>query len=590
METSSVKRVNDNAVEADATHVTMTREALETREEEEATVACVRVDQGDTADLIERQAKASEERGGEEELRLAVERCDFERARDLHGVLSRDPLLRCDGEAMKKAIEIGETEFVTWHLEHCSVNEVSRLMPVAAAYGQVGILERLWPSESGSVREEVAQASVLAAVRGGSLEAVRWFDEKMSCAWPSDALDVASEPGHLSVVQWLHANRSEGCTTGAMDWAARNGHLDVVQWLHANRSEGCTSKAMVWAAEDGHLDVVQWLHANRSEGCSTGAMNGAAEDGHLDVVQWLHANRSEGCTTNAMDGASQSGYSAVVQWLHANRSEGCTSKAMVWAAENGHFEVLEWLVRNRSETKSPDNILCHAIKHRQLRVVKALLDRDEMRSWPQPDHADILFDLFRSKNTIDASILEHIVSTRHQRYRPDAADNPYAEYEADADADADELGSDSILLTSVSKICERHNVPNSCGHIITDFAFGDDSTRMLSHEMHWLFGSSRRSSRDAVLLAEGGDLARARWLPNRLKRTDHLHCSKRFLYLTVACGELDFVKWHMLKCNVHSLVEWLCVAVWVGRMDVIEWMRDLEDRPGVNDISGELAS
>ncbi|TMW59009.1 hypothetical protein Poli38472_007154 [Pythium oligandrum] len=857
METSSLRRVRDDVVEADATHVAKRRKTLVTREEE-STATSVHVDQGDTGDLIERQDEASEERGDEEELQLAVERCEFERVRDLHDVLSRDPAWQCDGEAMKRAIEVGETDFVTWHLEHCSVNEVSRLMLVAAECGQVEILEHMWSFESGNIREEVVQESALAAVKKGSLKAMRWFHENVKLALPTGSLTVASEyghldvvqwlhtnrsggctthamdnaasnghlhvvqwlhanrsegcttyamnkaasnghldvvqwlhanrsegcttyamnkaaknghldvvqwlhanrsegcttdamtvaawNGHLAVVQWLHTNRSEGCTTSAVDWAAKNGHLDVVQWLHANRregyttlamdlaawnghldvvqwlhanrrpecttsamnsaaknghldvvqwlhtnrnegcttyamnkaawnghlavvqglhanrnegcttdamnsaaksghlavvqwlhanrsegctidamnkaawnghlavvqwlhanwSEGCTTYAMDWAAKNGHLDVVQWLHANRSEGCTTYAMNKAAKNGHLDVVQWLHANRSEGCTTHAMDWAAENDHLAVIQWLHANRSEGCTTYAMNkaaknghldavqwlhtnrsegctisaidWTAENGHLTVLEWLIRNRTEIGRSVMNLADAIYRRQIPIVKALYDRPDLMSWPRPPHANILFNLFLSNHPADISIFRYVANIRRMRYRLDAADNPYDASEGDVES-AGGRKLDLILPTTVSKICESHNIPNLCGYIISDFFVGD-ARRRHGHEdalkrgwVHWLWCFSGQPSRDVVMLAEGGNLAGACVLHDRLKCADRLQCSKRFMYLTMANGDLEYVKWHILKCDGHSLQEWLHIAVWTGRVDVIDWMR-----------------
>ncbi|TMW59018.1 hypothetical protein Poli38472_007163 [Pythium oligandrum] len=653
------------------------RKTLETTEEEEIVTSddsAHRVDQEDADDQHGRRGIASEDHADEEALRLAVERRDFERVRDLHDMLSKDPTWQCDGASIKKAIEANDMEFVSWHLDHCSMNEVSWLMPVAAEHGRVGLLERLWSSESASIRKEATKEFLLAAVRGGSLEAVIWFHENEKVAWPTtalhvaaqkghlhvvqwlhanrregytdDAMDGAAQKGHLEVVQWLHVNRSEGCTTWAMNWAAENGHLDVVEWLHTNRSEGCTTDAMDWAAMSGHVDVLQWLHANRNEGCTASAMDEAARNGHLDAVRWLHANRSEGCTTNAMDeaaangrlevvqwlhanrsegctpwamnwaaangymdvvqwlhanrregcttgamdGAAQNGHLNVVQWLHANRSEGCTTGAMNWAAENGHFDVLEWLIQHRSKIKCSGNVLRRAIQNRQLRIVKALYDRDELKSWPRPAHADLLFDLFRSENAIDVSIFERVVSKRQQRYRQDAADNPYAEHGDDVRSAAyQESDSDAILPTSVSKVCEEHNVPNSCGHIISDFAFGDDSTRVYKHEgavqrarVHWLFCFSERPGQDMALLAESGNLAGARLLHDRLECVDRLKCSKRFMYLTVELGDLEYVKWHMLKCEAHSFDEWLYAAVWVGRADVISWMRQLEHQPAAS--------
>ncbi|TMW66621.1 hypothetical protein Poli38472_014597 [Pythium oligandrum] len=282
----------------------------------------------------------------------------------------------------------------------CDEENASLSMLSAAQYGRIEVRERLWTS--GAARVHVLIESLLAAVKGGSLEAVRWFDGRVTTVWPTKILDVAAEHGQLAIVKYLHTNRTDGCTTDAMDLAAKHGHVTVILWLHVNRTEGCTTGAMdqqntvTWTLCDGCMRIGRkdWLHENRAEGCTTNAMDDAAGHGHLDTLRWLHVKRTEGCTKNAMDLATQNGHLNVLRWLHSNRierwleektsawltlvvrvglsrsnrTEGCSVNAMDGAARNGHLAVVQWLFANRKEGFTP-GAMDSAAEHGHLDVV-----------------------------------------------------------------------------------------------------------------------------------------------------------------------------------------------------------------------------
>ncbi|GAB9470933.1 hypothetical protein Gpo141_00008160 [Globisporangium polare] len=289
--------------------------------------------------------------------------------------------------AMIEAARSGHLGILQWLLNrHEDFMWLPQMMEAAASRGQVHVLQ--WLHSQPTNCDYNSKSGFRAAVRGGHLDAVRWFINKhyadrepllyrslidairyghtevakflmahsdSSHEGVSNGILLAAQRGDLELVQWLFSQSTEAgvsfdCrATKLMDCAAGGGHLHVVQWVHEHHRKECTEAAMNLAAGNGSLDVVQWLHVNRIEGCTVDAMNSAAMNGHFDIVQWLHANRSEGCTEWAMDAAAKNGHLDIVKWLHDDRKEGCSVRAMDFAAENGHLEVVQWLHSHRSE-------------------------------------------------------------------------------------------------------------------------------------------------------------------------------------------------------------------------------------------------
>ncbi|TMW58960.1 hypothetical protein Poli38472_007105 [Pythium oligandrum] len=515
---------------------------------------------------------------GVTELREAIVRWDFEEVRRLHEGLSENAQWKCDGAAMHEAVKANDEAFMQWHFDHCVNNDSAWLIPAAVDWGRIHVLMQAL-ARDGSVG--VMENAILHAVRSGPLEVLQFFHENVKYGWPTTAAEEAAVSGRVNVLEWLHAHRSDGWTTSAMDLAAMHGQLEAVQWLHANRKEGCTTAAIDGAASIGHLPIVEWLHVHRSEGCTTKAMDMAAENGHLSVVQWLHSNRMEGCTSNAMTGAACNGYLEVVEWLHENRTEGCSIDTIHGAAQNGHWNTVEWLVLNRQERCSVA-ILHDAIAHKQLRVVQALYDRAELRSWPRLAHASVLVKLVDSDDPVAREILRYIVSCRQQRYHLDAKDNPaFAAKAAVVASDSVvKLESRGFVLTAASKLSR---FPEETNKLISDFILHNPSRQITRSDAvkygwsHWLVQFSSHPIEDMDQLVEQGRFDEALWMHERLKGDGRAYCSEHFMYLVMAKNDLAVVQWHTRNCDMHSFSRCLYMATWIGRLDIVEWFRDCRE-------------
>ncbi|TMW58932.1 hypothetical protein Poli38472_007077 [Pythium oligandrum] len=105
--------------------------------------------------------------------------------------------------------------------------------------------------------------------------------------------------------------------------------------------------------------------------------------------------------------------------------------------------------------------------------------------------------------------------------------------------------------------------------------------------IYWLARFSDQPCKDMELLAERSDFIGAFWLHDRLKRIGCLECSKQFMYMTVESADLAQVTWHMRNCEIHSLQDWLYAAVWIGRVDVVDWI--CRDKSSVNHLRVQSA-
>lgn len=77
-----------------------------------------------------------------------------------------------------------------------------------------------------------------------TVDAVRWFHEKLNFVGGLEAMDVTASAGRVHIMEWLHASRSDGCTVEAMNRAAQNGHVEAVASLHQHRCEWGATHAL----------------------------------------------------------------------------------------------------------------------------------------------------------------------------------------------------------------------------------------------------------------------------------------------------------------------------------------------------------
>ncbi|TMW65432.1 hypothetical protein Poli38472_008074 [Pythium oligandrum] len=530
------------------------------------------------------------------------------------------------------ALNEGSMDVAQWLYQTVDDAYRRRMVDEAARYGRLDVLRWLHTTQ---VDGWLTQTMDLAA-EFGHLDIVQWLHVHRSEGCTTRAMDRAAMRGHLDMVEWLHGNREEGCTTYAMDCAAINGDLEMLNWFHVNRSEGCSTFAMDCAARNGRLDVVAWLLSHRNEGCSTRAMDWAAESGHLEVlkrldkyssvgcttdamdlaavhghlhiVKWLHENRSEGCTENAVDHAARHGHREVVEWLMENRLEGCTANSIIWASARGHFAVVrslylngvrtpdavdeaathghwgivEWLLENQSEWGTI-HTLTAAIESREIDITKTLYDRRELHSWPRLAHTNTLVKLSQGSDPRDLAILRHITERRRDRYLPIGANNPvYPAEEEDSGDDSDRTveSTEPFVLTAVSKVATEWNLPEETTAHLSGFIVCDPTTLCRPTIgaqrgwVHWLLRFAHLRPDHMRLVAESGNLHGACQLHDALAKLGGSNCSKRFMYRLMEEGDLDLAKWHIRECNAHLLDEYLYAAVWIGRVDLVEWIHE----------------
>ncbi|TMW58952.1 hypothetical protein Poli38472_007097 [Pythium oligandrum] len=405
----------------------------------------------------------------------------------------------------------------------------------------------------------------------------------------SDAVNAAAEEGHLEIVQYLHG-RGATCPRSALDLAAANGHLDVVEYLLSYRREDYSQWGMYWASGYGHIDVVQCLLAHKIradlEMCvAVAKMHGheavaALFESHRVVYDERYGKQRSSCnvqvdwTTDAMDQAAKHGRLDVVKWLHTNRREGCTKKAMDGAVEEGHYDVVKWLCENRTEGCS-SSALVSAMKNGRRDIVALLLEEVEsLQNWPEARHATVLAKLIEGSN-LDA--YQDIVRHREKLYKGNPVN--YSQ----VDAPSTEAETFEFVLPIVSEVTARLSSKLSrgggsveIGNTITKFVMDPlkYTTALKDGNVHWLTHFSEHPNEDALLLAKSGNLEGARSLHQNLSVRERLRCRKQFLYVTMETSDIDFIKWHVRECPDHSMEEWLYAATYVGREDVVSWMKE----------------
>ncbi|TMW59019.1 hypothetical protein Poli38472_007164 [Pythium oligandrum] len=172
----------------------------------------------------------------------------------------------------------------------------------------------------------------------------------------------------------------------------------------------------------------------------------------------------------------------------------------------------------------------------------------------------------------------HFLNVRKLRYHPHLAINPVYE-DIGGHQDASSASVEPFVLTSALKVCLPHSFLD-LPKIISDFIIGDPNCER-NHKtavdrgwVTWLFRFSKNPSKDVEMLTNLRDIIGARLLHDLLRRDGRLYCSKHCLYKTIEVGDSAFVRWHMLNCPAHYMEDWLYAVMWIGRDDILEWMRE----------------
>ncbi|TMW65860.1 hypothetical protein Poli38472_003625 [Pythium oligandrum] len=396
------------------------------------------------------------------------------------------------------------------------------------------------------------------AMSGGQVDDVcvdRQCVEETGCT-TEELLIKAIEHHDYEEMQRLHdlltTDPSWQCDGEVMRAAVKEGN-DAFVVRHLTH---CPSSLPWWLASlvvsCGRVEVMKHL-LTCGDHVAEDLVKATASIGSMEVVRWLHQHVEPKWTVMAMDEASRHGRHQVVQWLHAHRTEECSTPTVT-----------------------------SVIALRSLELVRDVYDGVDLRIWPRPGNASTLVRLAQSNHTVDREILKHIVSCRRKRYRSVGAENPeeYMPLGGQRVESAPDVIEKQFTLTAAVVVCQVRGIPGEISKLISKFVIFHPSSRF-SHEeavqrglTHWLLLFSACPNEVMVALAEVGHVEEACYLHDRLARDKRVQCSKRLVYLTVEKGSLDTIKWHVVNCEAHNVDEWLYVATWIGRVDVIEWMID----------------
>jgi hypothetical protein len=305
-----------------------------------------------------------------------------------------------------RVAEAGHMHILKWTIAHGR-----RLLPSAVAHlasqGSVELMEWLeamlisqMPPDALTEAADIRMA-YFGAARSGSLELVRWFQER-GPAWrvewadSSDWCAMAAGHGHVHLLQWAlsrGARMGDGVARSAalanqkatLQWlqlqgvrlsasvaeaALLGGHFQLLHWLH---EQGCPldMRCGIRAASSGNLQVLQWvmdagcLHdLNNRQVTAAAAGSGdfaklryvvergfflgpstasaAIRRGDLPMLRWL---REQDCPWNASEICSDAVYSGrleVLQWCHAQGGE-LGAEVLLMAVRSGPLPMMQWL-------------------------------------------------------------------------------------------------------------------------------------------------------------------------------------------------------------------------------------------------------
>ncbi|TMW57955.1 hypothetical protein Poli38472_013429 [Pythium oligandrum] len=362
---------------------------------------------------------------------------------------------------------------------------------------------------------------------------------------PEELLAEAIQRRDYEQVKQLHEvlkkDRAWICDGEVMRHAVKDGEEMFVLWHLIS----CHSPLPGWllplvVSSDAMKRVLS--HLTKSGYGILRATTAAASNGSLDDLRRLNQHVKGGWTTMVMDEAAKHGRLDVVQWLHFNRTEGY------------------YLA---------DGVLRQFIKH--------LCDRS---FYPRPSHTSDLLRLLERGNPIDWTMLQYIVRHRRDHYIPDSFENPLEYTEATPSNTSVVPQCKLFVLAAVTKVIEVWQMPLETGERISEFITDHPGDRFTSDTairlqwVRWIVRFSTHPAEDMTALADQNKLDDARLIHTLLKRDNKPRCTKRFLYLSMEKGSLEFIKWHVLNCRLHSVKDYLYVAIWIGRVDVVEWMWD----------------
>jgi len=181
----------------------------------------------------------------------------------------------------------------------------------------VGSPERLIWGEANDAPCGCDEATMLFVAGVGSVETVRWMQERM--CYPINEKLCASAAAHGNF-QALRYTLEHGCPCGDYTFgsAAGGGQLAIMQFL---RERQCpwTQVTCADAAGGGHLEALQWLIRS---GCpwDRRVFECAALGGHTHVLSWAFAHSYS--------------HNPNIRWR----------SSAVFAARGGHLETLQWLL------------------------------------------------------------------------------------------------------------------------------------------------------------------------------------------------------------------------------------------------------
>ncbi|KAL4117293.1 hypothetical protein PRIC2_011285 [Phytophthora ramorum] len=191
--------------------------------------------------------------------------------------------------AMQHAAARGDVAMMQWLLTFQPGGLVTRAVEQAARNGQLQVLR--WLKDN---HDHVFWGAneLRYAVEGNHLDVVRWLQEHTRPPTKLRAMNLAAANGNLELIQWLYQVRHEASSSAAAKAAkaAAGGHFEVLLFLHNKRSEGCTMDAAVNASRNEHVEILQWFFRFYPRMIHREKVIVFAKRYNYYLMDWLHRN------------------------------------------------------------------------------------------------------------------------------------------------------------------------------------------------------------------------------------------------------------------------------------------------------------